>query len=120
MPSFLSPLFDEDLIDLETSFGLRKEGAVVGWNIGIRPHPDTITYSKLHIDTELMQAGYGIQLIVHVIRQQKKLPIRNALFEINLDRIDPTWWRFVKKRLMPIASRIERVNRAVRVVNEGV
>jgi GNAT superfamily N-acetyltransferase len=113
---YLSPLREEELIDRETSVGLRRSGLVVGWSITRRPDPSTIRYSSLYIDSSLLQAGHGIQLLVESIRRQKQLLIPHALFEVNLTEIDPSWWRFVKKRLMPTADKIERIKKACRIL----
>ena len=110
---YLSPLYQEESIDLETSIGLRKEGALVGWSITRRPDSSTILYSSLYIDSSLLYAGYGIQLLIESIRRHKKLPIPNALFEINLKEIDPSWWHFVNKRLLPLTSKVEKIQTGV-------
>lgn len=117
---YLSPLYKEESIDLETSIGLRKEGMLAGWSITRRPDASTIQYSSLYIDSSMLAAGYGIQLLIESMRRQKKLPIPHALFEINLKEIDPSWFRFVTKRLIPIASKVERIKRAFRVFHENL
>ena len=110
---YLDPLQDEDLIDKETSVGLRQEGHIVGWSITQCPNPSTICYSILYIDHALLHTGCGIQLLVESIRRQKQLPIPNAILEINLKQIDPSWWHFLKKRLIPLAYKIDRVKHAI-------
>lgn len=114
--SYLSPLRDEEGIDLETSVGLRREGKIVGWSITRRPTPSTIRYSSLYIDRDFQQGGYGIQLLVESIRLNKKLAIPYAIFEINLQEIDPSWWHFVRRRLLPAANKIEHINKASRLL----
>lgn len=112
---YLSPFREEELIDQDTSIGLRQNGVIVGWNITHRLDPSTIRYSSLYIDSHLLHTGYGIQLLAESIRRQKELSIPHALFEVNLMEIDPSWWRFVRKRLMPVANKIERIKRAMRL-----
>lgn len=114
-PPYLSPLYKEETIDLETSVGLRKEGLLVGWSLTRRPDPSTILYSSLYIDSGLLYGGYGIQLLLESIRRHKKLPVPHALFEISLREIDPTWLHFVNKRLLPYAVRVERIKQAFRI-----
>jgi GNAT superfamily N-acetyltransferase len=113
---YLSPFREEELVDKETSVGLRQKGEIVGWCITRRPDPSTLRYSSLYIDSRLLHAGYGIQLLVESIRRQKQLPIPRAIFEINLKEIDRSWWHFVRKRLIPIADKVERIKRAMRVL----
>lgn len=106
---YLNPLRKEEFIDLDTSVGLRRNGCVAGWCITKRPDPATIRYSILYIDSELLQKGYGIQLLVESIRRQKQLPIPKAIFEVNVKEIDPSWSHFIKKRLMPLACKVEHI-----------
>lgn len=116
-PFYLSPFQEETLIDLETSVGLRQEGKLVGWSITHRINPETIRYSILYIDRSLHRSGWGIQLLVASIQRHKQLSlsIPHALFEIKLKEIDPSWWHFVKKRLLPLAHHVERMRWAIQV-----
>lgn len=117
---YLSPLHNEEKVDFETSVGLRKDGVLVGWSVTQRPDPATILYYSLYIDNSLSTGGYGIRLLVESIRRHKKLPIPQALFEIKLKEIDPAWWNFVNKRLLPLAAKIERIKSAFRVFQENL
>ncbi len=112
---YLNPFREEALIDTETSVGLRQKKQVVGWSITHRPDPLTICYSKLYVDHSLLRTGYGIQLLVESIRRQKSLSIPNAILEVNVEEIDPSWAHFIKKRLFPLAHQIERVKHAMRL-----
>jgi GNAT superfamily N-acetyltransferase len=109
----LNPFRNEALIDMETSVGLRQGKHIMGWSITQRPDPATIHYAILYIDSSLLHTGCGIQLLVESIRRQKALPIPTAILEINVKEIDPSWWRFIKKRLLPIAKKVERIKYAV-------
>lgn len=113
---YLNPLVEEELIDLETSVGLRQNEKIVGWSITKRRDPSTICYSILYIDSAFLHQGCGIQLLVESIRRQKHLHIPNAILEINVREIDPSWARFIKKRLFPLARKIEHVKHAFRVI----
>lgn len=106
--SYLSPLHHEEQIHMETSVGLRHHEKVIGWSITYKIDPTTIRYAILYIDNAFLHTGYGIQLVLESIRRQKQLPIPKAIFEVNLKEIDPSWWRFVKKRLIPLAYEVER------------
>jgi GNAT superfamily N-acetyltransferase len=113
--SYLSPLRQDSLIDPETSVGLRTPHQVVGWSITHRLDPQTLRYSILYVDSSLLLSGCGIQLLAESIKRQKQLPLPYALFEVNLKEIDPSWKRFVKKRLIPLAQRIESMKWATQV-----
>lgn len=113
---YLNPLRDEELILKEASVGLRQNGQIVGWSITKRVDASTICYAILYVDSELLYQSYGIRLLVESIRCQKNLQIPNALFEVNLRAIDKSWGRFIKKRLMPLAYKIEHVKHPIFIV----
>jgi GNAT superfamily N-acetyltransferase len=108
---YLSPLKNEEKIHLETSIGLRKNDRLIGWCITHLFDPSTLLYYSLFVDKDYLQTGFGIQLLVESIRRQQQLPLPSGIFEINLREIDPSWWRFVEKRLLPLATRVERIKR---------
>jgi GNAT superfamily N-acetyltransferase len=112
---YLNPFREEELLDKETSVGLRQEGRIVGWSITHRTDPSTLCYLMLYIDSTLLHTGLGIQLLVESIRRHKKLSIPNAVLEINVKEIDPSWWHFIQKRLMPLSQKIERIKRPIRL-----
>lgn len=112
---YLSPFREEELIDLPTSVGLRYQGQIIGWSITHRLDPRTLRYSILYIGKDFQMSGYGIQLLSESIRLHKQLPIPRAIFEINLQEIDLSWRRFVKKRLIPIADKVERMKWALQI-----
>ncbi len=112
---YLSPFREEQQIDLPTSVGLRYKNQVIGWSITHRLDPDTLRYSALYIDKDFQFSGYGILLLSESIRLHKQLPIPRAIFEINLQEIDLSWRRFVKKRLIPISDRVERMKWAIQI-----
>ena len=111
----VSPFLEEAFIDAETSVGLRLEGKIAGWCITHRIDPLTIRFSALYVDSSLHQAGHGIALLAESIRRLKQLNIPRAFCEINLSQVNRSWLRFVNKRLMPHADRIERVNLAMQI-----
>lgn len=109
---YLNPLREEASIHGETSVGLRQNKRVKGWCITTHPDPETICYLMLYIDKELLYKGYGIQLLIESIRRQKQLPIQYAFFEVNPIDIDHPWAYFIKKRLLPLAIKVEHFRRA--------
>jgi GNAT superfamily N-acetyltransferase len=115
---YLNPFQEEKSIHMETSVGLRQDGRIVGWSITHRLDPETLRYSILYIDQALLHTGYGIQLLVESIRRHKKLSIPRGTLEVNVKEIDPSWWRFIKKRLMPIAQKVDRIKHAMRLFLE--
>ena len=105
----LSPFQQEDRIEPVNSLGLRCEGRLIGWLITHRVNPETIRYSSLFLEREFLLSGYGIFLLVQSIQLQKQTDIPDALFEVNLEKIDPSWLRFVKRRLLPYAYSTEKM-----------
>jgi len=111
---YLNPLQEKIIIHTETSMGLRRKSEILGWNITERLDPSTLSYSMLYIDSALLGSGVGIQLLAQSIRRQKALAIPKAFLEINVREIDPSWKRFLTKRLFPLADKIDRVKHAFR------
>ncbi len=101
-------------IDYPTSVGMRHNDTLIGWSITHRTKPDTIKYSSLFIDHFFTHTGYGIRLLIESIRRHKELPVPRAIFEINIQSIDRTWGLFIKKRLLPLADKIEKIYQAIR------
>lgn len=114
---YLSPYFDEDQIEPLNSLGMRYNGQIAGWCITHRKDPETIEYFALFMNQDLHLTGLGITLLVHSIRMQQASPIRWAVFEANLKYIDPAWRRFILKRLIPYANKIERIKSAYKLIN---
>ncbi len=113
---YLSPLQSEESIDIDISVGLRDQGRICGWNITQRDSPSTRRYASLYIDRRFLYTGYGIQLLAASLRLQKEKPLPCAIFEANANEIDPGWRRFIHKRLLPLATQIERIKRAYRTL----
>lgn len=105
---YLSPFDEESTVEPLNSLGLRYQGLLIGWNITHRVDPNTISYSSLYIEKEFHLLGYAIFLLIQSIRLQQQSSIPRALFEVNLNRVDPAWWRFVKRRLLPYADQVEK------------
>lgn len=111
---YLLPFRREDQIELLNSLGIRYQGKVIGWNITHRFDPDTIVYSILYINKDYQYLGYAIFLLMQSMHMHKSSSVKKAIFEINLEEIDPSWWRFVKRRLIPYADRVEKFKWAYR------
>lgn len=108
VPSFLSP-FDQILYQEPlNSLGARQDGRLVGWMITHRSDAETIRYSSLFFDRHLATSGYGLFLLGEAIRLQQASQIPYGLCEVNLEKVEPAWVRFVKKRLAPYAQSIEK------------
>jgi hypothetical protein len=113
----LSPFREESQIEYLNSLGLRYQGKVIGWAITHRIKPDTIRYTTLYIEKEFYHLGYAIFLLIQSMLLHKKSPIPKALFEVNLREIEPSWARFIQRRLKPYADRIEKVKWAFKAFN---
>ncbi len=105
----VSPFREEQMIEYQNSLGLRHEGQVVGWMITHRVDPNTIAYSSLYTHKEYRQAGYGIRLLIDSIRLQQQSPVPYSLFKVNFEQVDPAWFHFVKRRLLPYAQKVQRI-----------
>jgi GNAT superfamily N-acetyltransferase len=126
---FLSPLWpfhEEEKIDLFTSVGLRQNNQIIGWNITHRVDPFTIRYSILFIKKEFQFSGLSIQLLVESLRYLRILylekgdPVSLAYLELRLKHISPSWLRFVNRRLVPYASKVEYKKWAIKFYLENI
>lgn len=126
---FFSPLWpfhEEERIDLFTSVGLRQNNQIIGWNITHRVDPLTIRYSVLFIKEEFQFSGLSIQLLVESLRRLRILylekgdPVSLAYLELHLKLISPSWLRFVKRRLVPYASKVEYKKWAIKFYLENI
>lgn len=114
---YLYPFNEEKTIDPINSLILRHKHQLIGWMITNRIDNKTIRYTSLYIDREYMLKGYAIILLMQAIHLQKKSGVQWAYFEVNLEHIDDSWWKFVKKRLIPYADRVEKMKWAFRIFN---
>jgi GNAT superfamily N-acetyltransferase len=110
LSDYLNPFQEEALIDPNISLGIRVKGQIVGWNITHRKDPLTICYANLFIDFDFRFFNYGIAAVVESILLHQSTPnIPQALFEIDMESVDLSWWYFVKKRLLPLATQVIRI-----------
>lgn len=109
-PAYLSPFKNPETIDPINSQIVRYKHKLVGWIITHRIKKDTLKYTSLYIDRDLLGTGYGIQLLAEAIRRQQKSSVPFSLFEVNLDHVDSSWIYFIKRRLLPYAISVERYN----------
>lgn len=105
----VSPMGEEENIDFYSSLALLNGEEVVGWMVNHLYAPDTVRYSALYIDKEYRMSGAGIALLAASIGLNQTGPYPLAIFEINLMEIDPSWRRFVRKRLKPSAEGIDKI-----------
>lgn len=119
-PALFSPFREESKIELLNSLGIRKGDQVIGWMITHRIDAETIRYTTLYIAEEYRLTHYAIALLIRAIKLQQSSSVPLSLFEVNIRLTEPAWWRFVKRRLMPYADRIEKrkLSRVVSTDNE--
>lgn len=82
-PPFLTPFQEEDRISWETSFGLRKEGRVIGWVITHQTKQDTMQYTTIVVEPGHRHAACGLGLLATAIRRQIELNIPYFIFMVN-------------------------------------
>ncbi|MCE2981926.1 MAG: GNAT family N-acetyltransferase [Parachlamydia sp.] len=115
-PPYLSPLREEAAIHMPSSFGLRHEGKIIGWSITHLLNEETLRYTTLYIHSNYKQLGLGMRLGLLSIQANKAALVPKALLEFNLKGIDPTWRQFVKRKILPIAGKVERLKWAFKAL----
>jgi hypothetical protein len=113
----LNPFANKEMpMETINSLGLRYQGEVIGWIITHRPNPETIRYSNLYVDPRFYFKGFAISLLIKSMQLHQLTPdVPHALFEVNLTETEPSWWNFVKRRLIPYATKTERFKWAFHV-----
>jgi len=104
LPSELSPFYQEDLIDLATSVGIRYQGKVIGWQIN-HPLPleqGVLRYSRTYVYPEFQRTGRGIIVIKesierHMQRRAEDFPY--FLSDVAYER--SAMVRFYKRHIIP-------------------
>ena len=106
--SIVHPFFEENLIEPLNSLGMRKKGEIVGWLITHRVSLEALKYSALFIRPDLQFRGSSMRLLIDAINlhRPKEATIRWTLVPVNLQEIDSSWYRFVKRRLAPYAQAV--------------
>lgn len=106
--SIVNPFFEEKQIETLNSLGMRKKGEIVGWLITHRVSLESLRYSALYIRPDLQFSGYSMRLLIDAINLQrpKEATLRWTLVPVNLQEIDSSWYRFVKRRLAPYAQAV--------------
>lgn len=112
-PKSISPFHEEQTIEPCNSLGLKKNGKIIGWVITNRTASDTIQYSSLYIEHKYRLIGYSMRLLATScqIHKQHSVEIPKAVLNLNLYQVTDSWIRFIKKRLVPHTTKIERLNR---------
>jgi len=104
--SSVSPFFDEELMDLTMSVGLRYEGDVIGWMIVHRVGKNAVRYTAFYIHPRYQFSGQAIRLLGEAIRLQQASNSPWSYFDVSMDAIDPHWKRFIDGRLKPFAQKV--------------
>lgn len=104
----IQPFQKEDSVEYINSLGLRHKKEVIGWCITHRISPDTIKYTSAFIKPGYRLSG-SLRLGVQSIKLQQESSVRWAIFEINLENVDPSWFNFVQKRFAPYAIEVDNI-----------
>jgi GNAT superfamily N-acetyltransferase len=116
----VSPFGDERYQQPVNSIGLRYNGEVVGWMIThtFPENPDTVRYSCLYIDDALHFKGLSIRLLQEAIRIQiDHSPYLWAYCEVNMGLSEPSWIRFLNRRLAPYCASLTKTMQSVKIFN---
>ncbi len=105
--SNVSPFSTRYAIEPSNSLGIRSKSGVIGWLITHRPNKETIRYSAIYVSSEMRFTSCALALLTESIRIQKNLPIRWAIFDVNMHQVSANWRRFVLQKLQPYAQTIE-------------
>lgn len=106
IPDFISPFNEEEKIEPLNSLGIRYKGAVIGWMITHRVSPDTILYASFFIKKEWQHGGVAVRLLCDAIKLQKQTKIAWALLEANILKTEPSWIKFIERRLVPYSHEV--------------
>lgn len=107
VPGHVSPFgAEEKIIDYDCSFGIRKDGEVIGWVVTHEVNPQVCRFTSLYIHDEYRSFGHVIQILADAIRMvYYKSSHRYAYFETGNDA-DDLWAKFIKRRLAPYTCKI--------------
>lgn len=108
-PLGVSPLHDEKSIEYINSLGIRYKGNVIGWIITNRIDRDTVSFSSFYLDRDFRGSKVALSMLARSINLLKKTSIPKAVLEFNLSQVDKYWIGFVKKKLVPHATKVERL-----------
>lgn len=113
IPTILSPVGrDEHKIEMLNSVGLRHKGTVIGWMITYRDDVETIRYTKFFIQRAWQMKGIAITLLCEAIKRQQKVGVPWAVLDVSINETEPSWLRFVERRLIPYAHEITYTKQA--------
>lgn len=108
-PSSVSPFHSESKIHFSSSVGMRYKGEVIGWLITSCADPDTVNFSSFYVEGDYRFSKVAISLLIASIERLKSTEIPKAILDVNLWQVDQHWIDFVKKRLVPQATLVERL-----------
>lgn len=93
-------------IEMSNSLGLRYKGEVVGWMVTHRKAPDLITYTCFYIQKRWQMTGVAVKLLCDSIQLQLRGDVKWAALEVNMEKTEPSWMRFLERRLIPYAQEV--------------
>jgi GNAT superfamily N-acetyltransferase len=108
IPDDLLPYVHEQGCDLRTSFGMRLDGAVVGWLITHRLSPPVVRYTCWYSRPEVQQQGGNLLLLREAVRAHAaEYPDGHGIFGVAVPRREFT--AFVRRRMAPFLLSITEV-----------
>jgi GNAT superfamily N-acetyltransferase len=111
IPEALSPFLRENLIDEKSSVGMRNAEGIIGWMINHWTAPDTLQFANLYVYSPYKFLGHSMKLLVESIHLVQKDPPPWAFLEANVTLVDHRYFKFLKRRLIPYAVRVEKIMR---------
>lgn len=108
IPFQISPFNKEKQIDWNTSLGMRNDQEVVGWIVNLRPNDKIVEFRSFFVFADYFTLGHAIRLLSESIHKLQEKPTKTAVLEAYMGLADSRWLKFIKKRLMPFSTKIER------------
>lgn len=84
-PPVLSPFVEEQLIDWQSSLGLRQGDEVLGWMVTHKVGQGVLRYSALFVDPGIRDRGCGVALCGASVLRQDWESLPYALFAVMVD-----------------------------------
>lgn len=112
-PYSVSPFYESITMEPSNSLVLYNDQTIIGWMITNRLAQDTVQYSSFYVEPAYQFAGYSVPLLAESIYRQQQALIPESIVELNMRQISHSWIRFVKKRLIPLTYKVDRLNRRV-------
>lgn len=113
-PDLLSPFRAENRVHADASLGLRFDGRVVGWCIGLERAPDTIWVDSLFASNETAIRGGAVPLLGCFIRRLPGANIVETAWEV--DRSNKPMVRYTERRLQPWCFSVRTTSRTFKIL----